>query len=793
MKGKTILKKTIWILLKTLGLIFAGALVLLLTVAALVWTHPKESWALVSEHFFPPDLKITWDGLDLQLRRLPGFEFSFRGDLRGLHIRKGSPGLDLPVELVRWHILLRPRRESEKILLEEVTVKATQDLWFHSGPPPQNEALPEQSPSEKVHASLQMLRRSKNFKIHNFDIEIQRFQWVSSAGKTLFFTARLLRSDTTPEDRVDFSLGMLLPAPSPASVFAQGRLSLDRFGTPSPFLETQLEVLGWGLETRQRLRFQTVGPDTLMQSSGLLRYHKGKMKFRLLPELSLRLTTAQADLFLRTQIRGLPAPLSTLQHVQASVSVPFSRGVLWSERPSSFSIKAPLALFFIDKNMRPPLEKACQCRIPESLQLDLQGRAWLRDLLGHPRVSRKVLETRLSLESVQNRLLSLALSASLDIYKNRRDYLLEPFVDGSLFVHSFRGLRNFLDAKNILIPAPLSSLEGTLALAAQGPIRSAPEIFEFPLKAQVRLASPNQKVDLDSTALVRLGSHAESLDLKLRCLIRDLQLELPPLNPVGGLPRVTPDTRILQKPRAPASAKKSLRLGLEFEVVTAKPGAIRLLSKFARPYLPLSLSLGANERKDTTGFIQTEPFKVEYLRRVVQVEKMRVGLDEAEKKILPVDGLLRMDQGEYQIYIQFGGTLKEPQMILSSVPYLPQNEIISVLLYGRTTDQLVSADAKTAGNFAAAMADRAIGIFGLWAFAATPIRSFSYNPLTKVYAASIMITDDLSADIGTNWEEATTLELRKRVSRRWMLTASWAPNEEGGTEEKLVLQWEKRF
>ena len=56
-----------------------------------------------------------------------------------------------------------------------------------------------------------------------------------------------------------------------------------------------------------------------------------------------------------------------------------------------------------------------------------------------------------------------------------------------------------------------------------------------------------------------------------------------------------------------------------------------------------------------------------------------------------------------------------------------------------------------------------------------------------------MITDDLTAGIGTNWEEATRLELRKRVSRRWMLTASWTPNEEGDITEKLVLQWEKRF
>jgi hypothetical protein len=131
---------------------------------------------------------------------------------------------------------------------------------------------------------------------------------------------------------------------------------------------------------------------------------------------------------------------------------------------------------------------------------------------------------------------------------------------------------------------------------------------------------------------------------------------------------------------------------------------------------------------------------------------------------------------------------------MTSVPYLPENEIISVLLYDRVSSELAGSDAETAGNVQAAMADRAIGLFGLWAFAATPIKSFSYNTVTKVYTATVALSDDVTAGIGTNWEEATRLELRKRVSKSWMLTAAWVPatqNEDQKTN--LVLQWEKRF
>jgi hypothetical protein len=296
---------------------------------------------------------------------------------------------------------------------------------------------------------------------------------------------------------------------------------------------------------------------------------------------------------------------------------------------------------------------------------------------------------------------------------------------------------------------------------------------------------------------VNVSQKWDDLNLSVKVSVADLQLQLPPLNPVGGIPKVAPDARILKKPKlvtvVNTGNRRKLRIGFDFEVATVKPGAIRLLSKYAQPYLPVSLAVNATEKTQAQGFIQAEPFKVEYLRRVVQVEKFRLDLEDIKKNVLPISGRLRIDQASYKIYINFEGTVQQPQVVLSSDPYLSQNEIISVLLYGRTSDQLVSADAQTAGSFEAAMADRAIGLFGLWAFAATPIQSFSYNPITKVYTATVMITDDLTAGIGTNWEEATRLELRKRVSNRWMLTASWAPNDAGETEQSLVLQWENRF
>ena len=188
-----------------------------------------------------------------------------------------------------------------------------------------------------------------------------------------------------------------------------------------------------------------------------------------------------------------------------------------------------------------------------------------------------------------------------------------------------------------------------------------------------------------------------------------------------------------------------------------------------------------------------EPFNLVYLRRTVSVERLQMTLTEDENGDFPIGGRLRLDQTAYKIYVDLAGTLDSPIVNLNSEPFLPRADIISVLLFNRVNDQLVSADADTAGSFEAALADRAIGLLGLWAFATTPIRSFSYNAVTKVYTATIELADGLTAGVGTNWERAAHLEVRKRVSRRWVLTASWSPSEDREQVGKLVLQWEKRF
>ncbi|NJM10043.1 MAG: hypothetical protein HC883_03915, partial [Bdellovibrionaceae bacterium] len=277
-----------------------------------------------------------------------------------------------------------------------------------------------------------------------------------------------------------------------------------------------------------------------------------------------------------------------------------------------------------------------------------------------------------------------------------------------------------------------------------------------------------------------------------QALIRDVRLELPPIDPIRGIPSITTDSRLIFKSTKPTKPSP-FKMRFFFDVKTAGSGAVKLLSDFAEPYAPVSVDMNNTNKGESAGAVRLEPFDINYLRRKIHVERLQVTMAENEDGDFPIGGRFLIRQTAYKIFIDIAGTVDRPIVNLNSEPFLPRADIISVLLFDRVNDQLLSMDADTAGGVEAALADRAIGLFGLWAFATTPIRSFSYNPVTKVYTATVQLADGLTAGVGTNWERAAHLEVRKRVSRRWVLTASWSPADNQAQVGKLVLQWEKRF
>lgn len=773
----------------TIGTLFLVALLSLSALLYWVLYHPASAWNFASRYFLPSDLKVTWESIDYTWRMGSWREWNYTWSTKNLSITKGHPQMDvgIPEAGIKWSINLWTDRPFFDF--EHLKLTTREKSYFQIVP--SSEPSPEKSLYQSATDLLGYLSNTNRLAaIQLVNVSVPKFELRFVEGSPWVITATVFKNFETAQKE---AIHLSAEANSQTlSIRAKGFINGFHFDTGENFLDMDVAAVDktWSVIGK----WHGVFKDEVLTIKSQPQVTSGeKDKTTLQPNLFVVLKEDALDLQSSINITGIPGPIVHLQKMKLRAHVPMENDVMWSEEPATLHVESPVDLFMIDKNMRPPLEKACRCKLPEEFLVRASAKAWLNVMFATPAERSKAANVRMELESVKNKLFSADIAASADVFKQRAEWTYEPRLKADVMVHSFQGLRQFLDAKGIIIPAPLDILEGTVTIKADSPIARDEKSTTASVRANIKLNSKTQVVDAGADIEVRLANTFKALELDVNALIQKLVLEMPPLDPVMGIPSMAADSRILRTPK-PKRALPSFVVQVLTRVKTADPGAIQLLSKYAKPHVPISVSVHTSG-EDSSGFVRIEPFQISYLRRTVYVENVQLSLVKEEDQDMPIVGQLRIEQGGYKIFIKLKGTAKSPTIGFSSDPVLSKDDIISVLLYGRVADQLVSAEAETAGNFNAAMTDRAIGLFGLWAFASTPIQSFSYNSTTKTYTATVDLGEGITAGVGTNWEQSTNFELRKRLSRRWMLTAAWSPSavQNARQEGRIVLQWEKRY
>ncbi len=754
-------------------------------------THPKEVWSFAQNHFLPKDLLIDWGSMTFSAQKLSLTSMTMDWVIEDLRVRKSSPAVDIPIQNLRFNLTVQPFGAGPKIRAHQVSVSAPQEIRIHRE---ESQDSRELSPYQQIDGVLRQVSRVDRWvQIESLAITAERI--LVQTGTAAPLTAKVsLKKEATDWITIKASLVTRFDKEQSFEVELSGELALNEMGHQKEFLRGRLSEKGMGLEAHQEFSMKLMGETIEISVAGPFSYRQKKLKLAGALTLKASLTSSGALITADLNLSGIPGPLVKIDQAKIKLDLPFQNGLIWSSLPSQFSVSAPVDLFFVDQDMRPPIEKSCHCKIPETLKTSVTGQVWLATALSEPKAQQPLLDVTFRTDSVENKLFTVHLAGSLKAHKRGIEIVYEPTLNSSVVLHSFQGLRQFLDAKNILIPAPLDVLEGTIESQIDGPVLFENAQWVFPLKTAMHLKSQNQKVEIRSESRFNLDEKLTGATLAVRTMIDELQLELPPLDPLRGKPRVTPDHRIQLAPKEKKKASE-FKLAVTVEVETTRPDSIRLLSKYFHPYMPLSIKISySGPAKAPQGLLKLAPFQVEYLKRKMQVERLTLDLNSGDGTGFPIDGRFKIKQTFYTVYIDVSGLSTKPAIHLSSEPYLSESEIISVLLYNRTSDQLASSDAQTASGVNAAVADRAIGLFGLWAFAATPIKSFSYNAATKTYSATVDLPGEVSAAIGTNWEAATSVELRRRVSQQWMLTAKWTPaSDDASQSTKLMLEWEKRF
>ncbi len=766
------------------------ALLLAIVIGAVAWTfyHPERAWRFVQPLVMPKDVQTSWASWQFKAQKISMKRWHFEWNVIDFKVHRASPNifLQFDVKFAGNVNFFDPRTE---VQFENLEVISKSPGVLEMMGPPNNTG---KNPFEQVESlRSQVYWLDRTVRVDKIKISVPQISVTTATHPTVKLNLDVNKPGKTDPLAVDFKGGA--KATLWESTF-NAILRLDQAAAGIAFLKGDVAAKGkdWQVSTP----FDLALPEKQM----VLGYKvKGSAGAGANPPSG----TADGEASVQSNqivIRGksdfvnLPGGMSSVKGAEWALELPLWPGVVLSHLASHANITAPISLTFISPEVRAQLEKNCKCKWPQVLKATLDGKVWASHLLDGVAEDRPVANLNFKFEPVNNSLLVLNLAGELRVtHAKDQSFKVSPTVDATIKFPNFQAVKGWLESNRIMVPSPFDILQGSIEATIKTTLWQSDKGLVIPIDAKANLASTEQKVVLDSKINLYIPENFKSVDIMLDFTVHDFIVELPPLDPVQGFPQLTKDSRLLMQPEGSVGPPDAFKFRVMYGIRTAKPGAVRLLSKLAKPAIPVSLDLDRTARGDTLGSVRIEPFELNYLHRTMHIDQLRVIMDDRETADFAVDGRLRMEQSQYKVSIVVSGSLRSPLIKLSSEPELSRSDIVSVLLYDRTSDQLVSADRETVGSFEAAISDRAIGLLGLWVFASTPIRSFSYNALTKVYTATVQLAEGTTASIGTDWEEAAQLEVRKRVTRRWVLTASWAPSDSKEQLGKLVLQWEKRF
>jgi translocation and assembly module TamB len=170
-----------------------------------------------------------------------------------------------------------------------------------------------------------------------------------------------------------------------------------------------------------------------------------------------------------------------------------------------------------------------------------------------------------------------------------------------------------------------------------------------------------------------------------------------------------------------------------------------------------------------SGTIDTVRGYASYYGKRFEIEEGHVIFTGSEDMNPHLDITVTHTVADYVISIHVGGTLEEPEISFSSTPELPQTDIISLLVIGKTTDRLTSSEQgiltnqlqQIAGGVIAARLEKAIGErLGLDIIEITPGETLGAGTIS----AGRYLTQKLFVSIGRQFGEEAGFKIALEYS-----------------------------
>jgi len=452
------------------------------------------------------------------------------------------------------------------------------------------------------------------------------------------------------------------------------------------------------------------------------------------------------------------------------------------------------SLVTLEKIDLPQSDVEKHVRIPTqlSLKMNLQAEAPLTDFAEAPLSGL----LKLDFDVVSQELLSAMGDVQVDFAGKSQlpieQWKLNTLMNVGVKLNDLAKLIKILKGTTYAVWAPLHVLEGTAEFRLKGRLNMKKRKGEVPIEFNTRFFSARQKIDTDGKGKLKFdfSKTKGGADLKMALLLKQLQLVLPNLY-IGPIPNLLPDPRFKKPGEAEVIKKNKSPFNYQFSVKTEQD-AVLLSNLSQNGKIPFALDLKLTPEK-TDGTLTVKQTPVEFFKRVASIEHFDLELADPPNKSR-LDGLVRVDYAAYKIKIKVIGSLKRPRFIFESQPPLDQEQIISVLIYGRTFDDLNQSEANNVNSVSSAAAEKALTLGSMYLLASTPIESVAYNPNTQTFTARVRVAKGTAIDLGTQEGKTQEVGLRQKIGGNWFVNTYVENDTETGEQSGgAVLEWSKRY
>jgi len=373
-----------------------------------------------------------------------------------------------------------------------------------------------------------------------------------------------------------------------------------------------------------------------------------------------------------------------------------------------------------------------------------------------------------------------------------KNWDLETELDIQIKLPHFHRLVKALERTAFAIFAPLNSLKGNIDLNLSGKADLAREEGKIPLSFSSNLSSSEQSFMTQGKGEFnyKFTQKASQQHLDFDVVLQDLKLVAPHMG-LDSIPNLFPDSRFVDS-KNPIVSRQSNDFTYKVHIHNMQDHPVKLISNLTKTHIPIFMDLVINEKK-MEGNLQIGNTELNFFRRNAQVQKFNLTLQNPREKSI-VDGRIRVNYADYKIDIILVGTLKKPTIVFQSDPPLNQDQILSVLIYGRTFEDLNADNSSSVSAISTAIADRVIALGSLFVLASSPIESVQYNPKTGAFSAKVKIAQGTSLELGTQQGKTQELGLRKNLKGNWLIRTYIQNNTQTGTQSGgAFLEWYKRY